>query len=227
MKDLLKSILGALPLYLAEPVWALKHQCFWKSRGNSLHLKYFEQYLGRKLFLLALSELLKATAEAQTPAKIIELGCSGGNNYRLLRELYDFPVQYCGLDINDNAIAFARRQFPEAVFHLASDQDLAGFTAKLGCFDVFLASGVLYYLAQTRAQAVLNSAALMANYTLVCDDLQCFDDVSGKINNGLLHPYAAMCRRAGLHVLVSPTRVRIGDRHAYFIARSTRFRAAC
>jgi hypothetical protein len=220
-KAVVKSIVACCPPQVRDQLLALRKRIQWGSKSNSSHLTYFEDYHSRMPFILAVKELLEGLGDAPGTRSLIEFGCSGGNNLRLLRESSPILVRYCGLDINPSAIAFAREKFPDATFHIASDGDLNRLAPQLGHFDVFLAAAVLYYLPHDRAQAVLNLAASLAEYILVCDDLRCFSHSTGKTEGNFFHPFAAMCRRAGMSVIVPPTRLRDGDNHSYFIARST------
>jgi hypothetical protein len=61
---------------------------------DGAHLEYFEKYRDRLPFIQAAKDLLDEKA-VKVP-KIIEFGCSGGNNLRLIRELR-WPISYCGL----------------------------------------------------------------------------------------------------------------------------------
>lgn len=219
MKTILRKAIGMLPTGMANRVHAIKHRVYWLTKGGNAHHTYFDAYKTRSEVLDVLREWL--VAHPQSSLRVFEFGSSGGNNLLLLREIMPVPVDYVGVDIQPDAIAFARKKFPDTMFMVGDDLALADQTAALGRFDVFLASGVLSYIPQTRCQAVLNRAGEMADLVLVCDELSRFDAADGDNDGLFLHPYARMCREAGLEIAVSPVVSRSGHRYSTFMARST------
>ncbi len=159
IKGLARRALQVLPNWLADWIMATQKRLWWKTNGAQQHLKYFDDYKSRAVFIHGLKELLEGGDRNRRECRIIEFGCSGGNNLRLIQEVFKETVAYCGLDINAEAIHFAKQQFPEAAFYTCSDMELQKMVSKLGHFDAFLVSGVLYYLPRGPAQAVLSCAA--------------------------------------------------------------------
>ena len=68
---------------------------------------------------------------------ILDFGCGKGDLYGFFRD-NDLSVSYCGIDVNENLIALARRKYPEARF-MATDIDEYPFDLR---FDVIIAVGV-------------------------------------------------------------------------------------
>src|SRR3989304_3103909 len=219
LKDVAKTVIDLFPEEMAAGFLAAKHRLWWRTKGSKLHLAYAQDYKTRSAIVSAVKEVLHRVGRDR--ARIIEFGCSGGNNLRLMREILPWPVSYLGLDFQPDAIAYARQQYPEDVFHVCDDLGLPDLVPRLGPFDVFIASAVLYYIPLDRAQTVLRCAACLADYVVVCDDLSRFHLASGRNDGLFLPPYAALCRKAGLEIVVSPERPEDpGNRHGYFVARS-------
>jgi len=217
MRSVLRSLVEALPVSLANRAHAAKHRLHWLTRAHHAHQVYYNQYRTRDRIIQAALDW--CAGHPRDPLRVIELGCSGGNNLRLLREMHPSGrIEYLGLDIQREAIAFGRRQFPDARFEVIDDRGLVDPQADWGHWDVFLASGVLSYLPEERAAAVLRAAARLADFIVVCDDLSRFDSTTG-VNDGVfLHPYGVMSKEAGLAVEQRPTQI---DRHRYGIFTAT------
>ena len=69
--------------------------------------------------------------------QILDFGCGKGDFYEFLRGK-GIPVNYCGIDINENLIELAESKFPDAEF-LAMDIEESGFNRE---FDVIFVCGV-------------------------------------------------------------------------------------
>lgn len=220
MKTFLRKAIAMLPAGIADRLHAVKHRIYWLTKGGQSHHDYFDTYQTRSEVLDVLRDWL--VAYPQSSLKVLEFGSSGGNNLLLMRESMSIPVDYVGMDIQPDAIAFAKTKFPDDIFMVGDDQVLAEQTATLGKFDVFLASGVLSYIPQQRCQAVLDNAARLADLVLVCDDLSYFDQAAGGNDGLFLHPYAQMCRDAGLEIVVPQVASRTGHRYSTFMARAVK-----
>lgn len=220
MKKFLRKAIALLPSSVANRLHALKHRIYWLTKGGDLHHTYFDAYKTRSGVLDVLRDWLGA--HPQPALKVLEFGSSGGNNLLLLREMMPMPVEYVGMDIQPDAINFAKVKFPDDVFMVGDDLALAEQAATLGKFDVFLASGVLSYIPQARCQAVLGHAAQLADLVLVCDELSRFDAAEGDNDGLFLHPYAQMCREAGLEIVVPPVASKTGHRYSTFMARAVK-----
>ena len=201
MSNTLQSwVLRQLPSSATDAFYQWRHKRRWE-HDPKVHEEYFASYQERGPIIDAVIRVLDEHQIAEP--RILEFGCSGGNNLRLLRERFDRPVRYCGLDIQERGIAFARQQFPDDEFYASS----ATTRAELPCtghFDVFLASGVLLYLSQPQAQNVLAMAAQVSDHQVVCDYMERFDLSNGTNNGTFVHPFGAMCAASGLSVAVSP-----------------------
>ena len=198
---------------------AFKHRIYWLTKGSKLHRVYFDSYQTRSEPIAKIRDWLGANPR---PAlRVLELGCAGGNNLRLMRELVGVPVRYVGFDIQPAAIAFARSRFPDDLFVVGDDRALLEQVDSLGRFNVFLASSVLSYLPEPRCLDILSMAARTVELVLVCDVLVRIDSPTGRNDGLFLHPYARLCEDAGLRILdrVVPP----GEReYGTFTARASR-----
>lgn len=68
---------------------------------------------------------------------ILDFGCGKGDFYGFLKGK-GVPVQYCGIDINDNLIAIAKQKYPETQF-LVRDIEEEEFKHS---FDIIFVCGV-------------------------------------------------------------------------------------
>src|SRR5262245_7922975 len=212
MRSVLRNLVEALPTSLAHRAHAVKHRLYWLTRGHQAHRLYFAQYHTRGPII---KQVLDRASGRTAPLRVLEFGCSGRNNLRLLRERHSTgPIDYLGLDIQREAIEFGRSQFPDARFEIADDRRLVSPESHWGRWDVFLASGVLSYIPEERVAAVLRTAARFADFIVVCDELSRFDSSSGIDAGVFLHPYGLLCKESGLHVAQRPTQL---ERHRYGI----------
>jgi SAM-dependent methyltransferase len=219
-KEVIKSLINVVSCRATDIVFGWRHRRRWQDENGlgGLYQRYFNEYLRRAPIADAVAEVIGN--EDMNAPKIIEFGCSGGNNLKLLHERLSTPFRYCGLDIQEAAIEFARRQFPEDTFYKCSDTELSILKPKLGHFDIFLAASVLCYLPQKETQAVLDFAAEIADYLVLCDYIERFDLDSG-INDGLfLHPFGLMCQKAGFKIVVPARFPWQKNRNGLFVARA-------
>ena len=201
--------LDLLPDAVRDRLHSFKHRTYWLTKGGQLHRVYFDEYETRSEVIVVLRDWLNADP-SRSSLRVLEFGCSGGNNLQLMREMLAVPIQYVGFDVQRNAIAFANHQFPNDLFVVGSEKALLKESRNLGRFDVFLASAVLSYIPERRCQAVLSMAAQIADMVLVSDVLGQIDSPKG-INDGLfLHPYSRLCDEAGLQIMAKT--VRFGSR---------------
>jgi SAM-dependent methyltransferase len=68
---------------------------------------------------------------------LLDFGCGKGDFWGFLRDK-GVSASYCGIDVNENLIALARRKYPEARF-IAADIDESPFDQR---FDIIIAVGV-------------------------------------------------------------------------------------
>jgi len=220
VKKTLWQLINLLPDKAVDQLAGLKHRYWWGHAGQSQHLRYFQGYRdsGHTALVDAIKSWLEQTGLGHP--RILEFGCSGGNKYLLMREQLGRPFSYCGLDLLPEAIGFAKEQFPGVPFRVCDDLQLPFLLQELGHFDLFLAPAVLYYIPPERVLKLLQCAALAADYVLVCDDLRCMDGATGRNDGLFIHPFRAMCQKAGLEILVVQPSLHPGNRHGYFLARS-------
>ena len=161
--------------------------------------------------------------DCQKPTiRVLEFGCSGGNNLRLMRELSDRHIEFVGFDIQPPAIEFAKRQFPHDQFVLGGVDAFLEQKTPRGYFDLFIASGVLHYLPQSECDAVLAAAARMADRIVICDELSRFNAEEGAVEGLFLHPFKRLCAQNGL--IISSDARPMGDasRYGIFSVRPSR-----
>ena len=218
MKVMLRhAALAILPHRLSDRLFAFKQRLFWKMCSRRAHLNYSDNYLSRSWLIEPLISQLGDTAIGER--SILEYGCSGASNLRLMRENLPFSVSYIGVDIQPEAIAFARREFPLDAFYVGDERKLLQLAPKLGHFDLFLASGVLRYIAEPEVETLLNCARMLADNIIIYDNLSCISLPKG-VNNGVFyHPYGKLCRNAGLEIVRICEAGSEGRDYGYFIAR--------
>ena len=212
----LATSLSSRPL---DKLFEWRHRRRWlnvKDQGM-LHETYFADYKSRHTIAEAVGEVIDANDLAI--ARIIEFGCSGGNNLRLIRECIDKPVLYCGLDIAKNAIAFASEHFSDDTFRLIQGDEFEELRQTLEPADIFLVSSVLSYLPEEKVEAVFELARHLAPNLVVCDVTERFTMQTGSNDGLFLHPYERLCREAGFEV-VRPPNSNPDDRFAVFVART-------
>lgn len=210
-------IIKILPKGISNFIFSIKHRKTWQT-DNQSYLEYNEKYLDRKPLIDELQKLMKSK-NCHRP-KILEFGCSGANNLRLIKNI--FPnYNYCGIDINETAINFARQQFPDDTFHVCNEDQFKKLISQLGHQDVLLAFAVLYYIKPSKVQEILTIASDFVDYIFVCDDLTCFNFPAGQNDGLFLHSFSALCREARLEIIVGPVYSEDPEnRHGYFIAQS-------
>jgi len=219
------KIVRWLPQGLGHRLAGLKHRLWWQRVARNYHVNYFEGYRDPGRCKLVDTIAAWAASTGLRVPKILEFGCSGGNNLKLMRERLPFPVTYCGVDLVPAAIQFAQSEFSGARFVLADDQAFPSLVPDLGHFDLFFAPGVFCYIPPERAGRLLVCAARCADYVLVCDLLSQFDAPAGQADRLFYHPYAALLRQAGLEILHCETSLTPGNPFGYFLARATPPRA--
>jgi len=213
-----QAIVRTLPREMSDFLFSLKHRAAWR-KDNHSHLQYQADYLGREPVIVETKKLMDEIG-CDNP-RILEFGCSGANVLLLIKKHFPNHV-YCGLDLNENAIAFARQKFPNDTFYVCDDVTFPKLIPQLGHYNVFLALGVFYYINPSKVQEILINAAQIADYVVVLDELSCFNLPSGKNEGLFFHSFSAMCAKAGLEVIVEPVFSK-GPRktEGYFIARSS------
>lgn len=69
--------------------------------------------------------------------KILDFGCGKGDLYGFIKDK-GIPINYCGIDVNENLIELAKSKYPEAEF-IAMDLEESEFEQA---FDVIFVCGV-------------------------------------------------------------------------------------
>jgi SAM-dependent methyltransferase len=117
---------------------------------NPLH-----QYLLRR-FLSAVTKAFVATG----PRRVVEIGCANGHVYEFLKAHAGVDCEYQGYDVDDAALADARRRFPGVRFLHGNLYDLNVAADLILCLEV------LEHLADP-AEAVKRLAAMRAHRVIV------------------------------------------------------------
>jgi SAM-dependent methyltransferase len=211
------SVIELLPDRWGDRLLTAKQALWWRTVGRHWHRKHFTQDHSKDLLKTALSRVRQDTGP--DPLAILEFGCNAGNNLHTLRQDSSAAnTIYCGVDINPEAIAFAKARFPSDSFHTGDHKWFIKHAKGLGSFDLFLASHVLYYIDEEHTRSVLESACGLACYILVADRMQRFSDRRGERTGLFTHPYASICKDLGLDIIEMSQ----GDPYGYFLARTGR-----
>jgi hypothetical protein len=193
--ETIKAAISLLPPSASNRLYYLGHRWRWQKNDNRQHVNYFESYS------IPLKREIAAVVARHLPPEggcLVEFGCSGANNLKLLRDLGVDVTEYWGIDINATAIAFARETFPDDHFFVGDDYSLGDLSEKLPHrFDVFLLVGVLMYLSPERAVALLRWAQDRATSIVIADDTSCADASIGRHQGHFTHSYHRLLRDAG------------------------------
>ena len=77
---------------------------------------------------------VKEISDGAGPLTVCEIGCGGGDNLYAVHKRYSrkkVPVDFIGIDMNPECIAFARKQYPELPCQwICSDYAITDFTDK-------------------------------------------------------------------------------------------------
>jgi SAM-dependent methyltransferase len=97
----------------------------------------------------SMADFARDTLRPQPGDNILDLGCGPGRLYRFV------PTQgYWGVDVDDRALAEARREYPQAAgrfLHLDPSRD----TFETRDFDLIVACGLLHHLPDDQAHRAL------------------------------------------------------------------------
>jgi hypothetical protein len=190
-----KAAISLLPPSTSNRLYYLGHRWRWRKQDNRQHINYFEDYSS------SLKREVAAVVARFLPAKrasLVEFGCSGANNLKLLRELGVDVTEYWGIDVNSTAIAFAAKTFPDDHFLVGDDHALADLSETLPHrFDVFLLVGVLMYLSPERAVALMRWAHGRATSVIIADDTSCAGAPMSLHRGHFAHSYHRLLRDAG------------------------------
>ena len=103
------------------------------------------------------------------PKSILEIGCNEGANLRCMREVIP-EIKLAGIDINKNAVNFARSTMPNANIVCGSIYDLDKYFKEKE-FDLVFSMGVMIHLPPETINSVGDKAAKLAkNIVLHCEE---------------------------------------------------------
>lgn len=95
-----------------------------------------------------------------------EIGCAVGTNLRLVQEA--FPWVICsGSDVNDGAIAFARKRLTNVTFHVG-DALIEAARWRPDSVDVIISCYALAYVSPADLTLVLRAAVVAARLGVIC-----------------------------------------------------------
>ena len=211
------SVIQLLPNEWGDRLLTAKQALWWRTVERRWYREHFAQDNSKDLLKTAVSRIRQDAGPS--PLTVLEFGCNAGNNlYTLRRDSAAGDVLYAGVDINPEAIAFAKARFPSDSFHTGDHKWFIKHAKGLGTFNLFLASHVLYYIDEKHTRSVLEAARGVADYILVQDRMQRFSDGRGERTGLFTHPYASICKDLGLDVI----ELSQGDPYGYFLARTSR-----
>lgn len=97
---------------------------------------------------------------------LLEIGCCSGTNLQAIKEnTYDwYDKMVCGIDINKEAIEFARKKLPEVAFIEADIEDLKLDGLR---FDAILIDAVLLYVDDKKIKGVLEKISKCAKKRII------------------------------------------------------------
>lgn len=125
-------------------------------------LKFFQDHR-REARDLYLSERLFLPEVVPLVSSCLDIGCAAGGFSRILKT-YNPTLQYTGLDINEEFVALARREFPDSRFEVG---DGVHFGTPPGSFDLVFSSGVLHL--NSRFREIVRAGYEQARRFLLCD----------------------------------------------------------
>jgi SAM-dependent methyltransferase len=214
-----RSVIQLLPQRWGDGLLTAKQALWWRIVERHWYREHFARDHSKDLLKVTLARLRQDTGPGSLA--ILEFGCNAGNNlYTLRRDSAAGGIDYCGIDINPKAIAFAKAHFPSDSFHTGDHRWFINHAKTLGSFHLFVASHVLYYIDEKHTRSVLDAARKVADYILVADRMQRFFSGSGERNGLFTHPYARICADIGLDVLEMSQKE--DDPYGYFLARTGR-----
>jgi SAM-dependent methyltransferase len=166
--------------------------------------------------------LMQVQQHCSDAVSVLEFGCSAAHNYRTIEKMPEPRIgKYCGVDINRRAIKFARTRYPEASFHVGDHMWFIKNALKLGSFDLFIASHVLYYIDEMHVRLLLDKARQISRVCVVVCKMDYFEASSGQRCGLFYHPYKRICDELDLEVLELNRNLELrGGIYGYFIARS-------
>ena len=202
--------MALVPDRWGDTLLTAKQALWWRTVERRWYRANFSRHNSRDLLAATVTRVGGAG-----PLRVLEFGCNAGNNLHTLRSDAAVAIEYCGVDINPEAIASARRSFPADTFHAGDHRWFIQHAETLGSFDLFIASHVLYYVDEKHTRLILAAAGRAAKYVLVSDRMQRFAQARGERAGLFTHPYGRICGDIGLEVLEMDP----GDEYGHFLAR--------
>ena len=137
---------GLVPVHIKKvtPRWlnAWKANTIPQAQLQVVNQELHDMYEGRvgKHFLV-LAEAIKQTGREQ--GKIVEVGCSSGYYYEILKHLLKCNINYLGIDYSEAMIAEAKRRYQDAIFKVG---DATCLPLKNDSCDILISGGVLLHV---------------------------------------------------------------------------------
>ncbi len=140
--------------------------------------------------------------KAFSPSSILDVGCGGGYFSALLAKQYP-EAQVTGIDLSEEAIAFAKRTQPELAnlhFEVQKEKSLAG----LEPVDIVTATLVCHHMNDAELVLFLREAQSLAKQKVILNDLHrspiaylLFDIISPRFKNRLITQDGLLSIRRG------------------------------
>ena len=137
---------GLVPVHIKKvtPRWlnAWKANTIPQAQLQVVNQELHDMYEGRvgKHFLV-LAEAIKQTGREQ--GKIVEVGCSSGYYYEILKHLLKCNINYLGIDYSEAMIAEAKRRYQDAIFKVG---DATCLPLKNDSCDILISGCVLLHV---------------------------------------------------------------------------------
>jgi len=213
--------LHVLPQRCYNRLLSQKQSLHWRLSERRWHLENCDNEYNSDWLKVVFERILESE---QRPISVLEFGCSAANNLHTIRKILPSAVdKYCGIDINQQAIAFAQARFPQESFHAGDHKWFIQNAGGLGSFDLFIASHVLYYIDEPSVRLLLTRVRQLAKYCAIVDKMERFDAPSGNCTGAFFHPFKAISNELGFRILNICREFKIdsGGRYGYFVAETT------
>ena len=136
---------------------------YWSGLGDSEKVYGFEgrHDRGRRAWFTRIIALHK-------PTSVLELGCNVGTNLRCI-QILDPNIKLAGIDINPEAIAYAKSVLPQAKIELGSIYDAGSIFKEK--YDLVFSMGVLIHIPDIMVPKVKDQAIALSNDVILhCEE---------------------------------------------------------
>ena len=120
---------------------------YWKNKGPQFPINYWNNPNAIKR-----SKWFADILQNYDASSILEIGSAGGRNLKYIRDAKP-DIKLCGLEVNANAVQFARKKLPDVEMFELNVYDLETIGKK---FDLVFTSGVLIHLIPDTLPKILN-----------------------------------------------------------------------